>query len=54
MVHRSALYIAIGSLVRSPSLNATVGVVGETSTSHSAKAASKSRATRVRTFWADP
>ncbi len=54
IVHRSARYIAIGSSARSPIGKAVVGVVGETSTSTPAKAASKSREMSVRTFWAEP
>ena len=53
-VHRSAAYIASGSPVRAPSGKATVGVVGLTSTSTSAKAAEKSRLISVRTFCACP
>lgn len=54
MVHRSARYIDIGSSTRSPIRNAVVGVVGETSTSARANAASKSRMISVRTFCAWP
>ena len=54
MVHRSARYIAIGSSTRSPIGKAVVGVVGETSTSTSSNAASKSRMISVRTFCAWP
>ena len=54
MVARSLRYIASGSSSFSPSLNAVVGAVGETSTSACAKAASKSRLISVRTFWAWP
>ena len=54
IVARSLRYIASGSSSFSPSLNAVVGAVGETSTSARSKAASKSRLTSVRTFWAWP
>ena len=54
MVARSLRYIATGSSSFSPSLNAVVGAVGETSTSAFANAASKSRLINVRTFWAWP
>ena len=54
MVARSLRYIAIGSSTFSPSLNAVVGAVGETSTSACSKAAAKSREISVRTFWAWP
>ncbi len=54
IVHRSARYMAIGSSTRSPSGNAVVGVVGETSTSTRSKAASKSLLIRVRTCCALP
>ena len=54
IVHRSDMYIASGSAVRSPCLNAVVGVEGDTSTSTWVKAASKSSAIRRRTFCAEP
>ena len=54
MVHRSATYMASGSSTRSPSGNAVVGVVGDTSTSTCSNAASKSRMMRVRTCCALP
>jgi hypothetical protein len=54
MVATSWRYIANGSSSFSPSGKAVVGAVGETSTSASRKAASKSRATSARTFCADP
>ena len=54
MVARSLRYIAIGSSSFSPSRNAVVGAVGETSTSTRSKAASKSRLMRVRIFCAWP
>ena len=53
-VHRSLMYIAIGSAARSPMPNATNGDVGETSTSACSYAASKSRTMSVRTFCAWP
>ncbi len=54
MVAMSLRYIASGSSSFSPSLNAVVGAVGETSTSACSKARSKSRLISVRTFWAWP
>jgi hypothetical protein len=51
---RSATYMASGSSTRSPSGNAVVGVVGDTSTSTCSNAASKSLMMRVRTCWALP
>ena len=54
MVAMSLRYIAIGSSSFSPSRNAVVGAVGETSTSACSNAASKSRAISVRTFCAWP
>ena len=54
MVQMSLMYMASGSSVREPALKATVGDVGEAMRSTSANAASKSRRTRVRTFWARP
>ena len=54
MVARSWRYIASGSASLAPSGNATVGAVGETSTSAFAKAAAKSRVMSVRTFCAWP
>ncbi len=54
MVATSLRYMAIGSSSLSPNRNAVVGAVGDTSTSTCAKAASKSRCTSVRTFWALP
>ena len=52
-VNTSLRYIWSGSAL-SPILNATFGVVGAAITSTPAKAASKSRLTRVRTRWARP
>ena len=54
MVQMSLMYMASGSPVREPALKATVGDVGEATRSTSPNAASKSRRTRVRTFWARP
>ena len=54
IVQMSLMYIASGSAVREPALKATVGDVGEAMRSTSAKAASKSRRTSVRTFCARP
>ena len=54
MVQRSARYMLIGSAMRSPILKATVGVVGETSTSTRSNALSKSPWMRERTFCAEP
>src|SRR5699024_2523437 len=54
MVAMSFMYIAVGSSIFSPRRKATVGAVGEASTSTCSKAAAKSRCTRVRTFWALP
>ena len=54
IVAMSFRYIASGSSSFSPSLKAVVGAVGVASTSTFAKAWSKSRCTRVRTFWALP
>ena len=54
IVSRSERYIASGSAAFSPSLNATVGEVGETSTSKRSNAAACSRAITVRTFCAWP
>lgn len=51
-VKTSARYISRGFAVFSPSLKADDGVVGVAMTSHDAKAVSKSRRMRVRTFWA--
>jgi hypothetical protein len=53
-VHRSLTYMAIGSDTRSPSLNATNGEDGETSTSTCSYAAAKSWLISVRTFCACP
>ena len=53
-VQASARYIAHGSSVRSPSLNATVGEVGVTIRSTFSNASRKSSAIFVRTFWARP
>ena len=50
----SLRYIASGSSTFSPSWNAVVGAVGETSTSACSNAASKSRLISVRTFCAWP
>jgi hypothetical protein len=47
------MYIASGSAF-SPCLKATPGVVGAARMSTRAKAASNSRRTSVRTFWAWP
>jgi hypothetical protein len=47
-------YIARGSLLFSPILNAVVGAVGDTRTSHLVKAASKSCLINVLTFCAEP
>src|SRR5262249_28721172 len=54
IVNRSARYIAIGSSTRSPSGNAVVGVVGDTSTATRSEAGSKSLMTSVRTCCALP
>ena len=54
MVAMSLKYIATGSLLFSPILNAVVGVTGEINTSALANALSKSCFTSVRTFCADP
>src|SRR5919205_618669 len=54
IVSRSERYMASGFSVRSPSLNATVGEVGETRTSKRSNAASCSRWMIVRTFCAWP
>ena len=54
MVATSLRYIASGSSSFSPSWNAVVGAVGETSTSAFSKARSKSRLISVRTFCACP
>ena len=54
IVRTSARYIASGFSVFSPSLNATVGDVGLSSTSKSSKAAANSSLITVRTFWAWP
>ncbi len=54
MVATSLRYMASGSPVLEPNSNATVGDVGEISTSASSNAASKSRWISVRTFWAEP
>ena len=54
MVAMSLRYIANGSSSFSPSLNAVVGEVGESSTSAFSKARSKSRSISVRTFCAWP
>jgi hypothetical protein len=52
-VHASERYIATGSAVRAPNLNATDGDVGATSASMpDSKTSSKSRLMSVRTFWA--
>src|SRR5436190_12971324 len=50
----SARYIESGSTVLSPSLNATVGDVGDTSTSNRSKSSACSRMMIVRTFCACP
>ena len=54
IVAMSLKYMATGSLLFSPILNAVVGVTGEINTSALAKALSKSCFTKVRTFWAEP
>src|SRR5436305_10221592 len=54
IVRTSARYIASGFSVRSPSLNATVGDVGLSSTSKRSNAAANSRPITVRTFCACP
>ena len=54
IVATSFRYMARGSSSFSPSLNAVVGAVGVASTSTVVNAASKSRCTSVRTFWALP
>jgi hypothetical protein len=54
IVSRSERYIASGSCAFAPSGNATVGEVGETSTSNFSNAARYSAAITVRTFWAWP
>ncbi|CAB4556109.1 unannotated protein [freshwater metagenome] len=54
IVAMSFRYIASGSLDFSPILNAVVGAVGETKTSHFSNAASKSCLIKVRTFCALP
>ena len=46
--------LSVATLVATLALTAVVGAVGETSTSHWAKAAAKSRWMRVRTFCAWP
>ena len=54
IVSTSERYIASGSAAFAPSGNATVGLVGETSTSNFSNAASCSRRMTVRTFCAVP
>ncbi len=54
IVSRSEAYIASGSATRSPIRNATVGEVGETSTSKRSNTSSCSRLITVRTFCAVP
>ena len=54
MVATSWRYIASGSSSFSPSGKAVVGAVGDTSTSTSSKAASKSAAISALTFCAEP
>ena len=51
-VNTSFRYIETGSSVFSPSAKAGPGVAGVSSTSHFLKASVKSRAIRVRSFWA--
>jgi len=52
-VHASERYIATGSAVRAPNLNATDGDVGATRASMpDPNTSSKSRLISVRTFWA--
>ena len=50
----SERYIASGSSLFSPILNAVVGLVGVSSTSNFSNAAAKSRLMSVRAFWAWP
>ena len=52
MVQTSDRYIARGSSIRAPILNATVGETGEAMTSTDAKALSKSALMSVLTCWA--
>ena len=54
IVHTSLRYIASGSAVLAPSSNATVGVVGASSTSNCSYARAKSRMISVRTRCACP
>ncbi len=54
MVHTSDRYIASGSAVLAPSSNATVGDVGDSSTSNCSYARAKSRMMSVRTRCACP
>ena len=54
IVSTSERYMASGFSVRAPSGNATVGEVGETSTSKRSKAAANSRPMTVRTLCAWP
>src|SRR3954451_246043 len=54
IVSRSLRYIASGFSARAPSLKATLGDVGEMSTSNRSKASACSRASTVRTFCAWP
>jgi hypothetical protein len=54
IVSRSERYIASGSAALAPSSNATVGDVGETSTSNRSNADACSRAISVRTLCAWP
>ena len=50
----SFMYMASGSSIFSPNLNAVLGLVGEMSTSACLKAFSKSSMMSVRTFCAEP
>src|SRR5581483_8584666 len=54
IVSRSFMYIASGSCTFAPSGNATVGLVGESSTSNRRNSSSCSRLITVRTFCAVP
>ena len=54
IVAMSFMYMASGSFIFSPNLNAVDGLVGETSTSAFSKALWKSWMMSVRTFCAEP
>ena len=54
IVAMSFMYIASGSSIFSPNLNAVDGLVGETRTSACSKALRKSSMMSVRTFCAEP